>query len=96
MPNNIEAIEAVQRCIYDNCMYAELNIKSCKCYTCGSEEPQEIDDNLEWYCPKCGERNPTKLRHLYRICGYASTENANEGRTSDVKDRVIHLDNHEV
>ena len=96
MHNNIEAIEAVQRCIYDNCMYAELNIKSCKCYTCGSEEPQEIDDNLEWYCPKCGEHNPTKLRHLYRICGYASVENANEGRTSDVKDRVIHLDNHEV
>ncbi len=96
MHNNIEAIEAVQRCIYDNCMYAELNIKSCKCYTCGSEEPQEIDDNLEWYCPKCGEHDSTKLRHLYRICGYASVENANEGRTSDVKDRVIHLDNHEI
>ena len=96
MHNNIEAIEEVQKCIYNHCMYAELNIKSCKCYTCGSEEPQQIDDNLVWYCPKCRETDPTKLRHLYRICGYASVENANEGRTSDVKDRYIHLDNHEI
>lgn len=96
LKNNLEAIYEVQKCIYDNCMYAELNIKSCKCYTCGSEKPQQIDDNLNWYCVDCGEKNPDNLRHLYRICGYASTENANEGRTSDVKDRFIHLDNHEV
>lgn len=94
--NNLEAIHKVQQCIYDYCMYAELNIKSCKCYTCGSEGMQQIDENLVWHCPKCGENRPEKLRHLYRICGYASTNDANEGRTSDVKDRVIHLDNHEV
>lgn len=94
--NNLEAIHKVQQCIYDYCMYAEMNIKSCKCYSCGSEQPQKIDDNLVWYCPNCGENRPDKLRHLYRICGYASTNDANEGRTSDVKDRVIHLDNHEV
>lgn len=94
--NNVKAIEQIQKSIYDNCMYAEINIKSCKCYTCGSEEPQEIDENLVWYCPNCGERDPQKLRHLYRICGYASTNDSNAGRTSDVKDRITHLDNHEV
>ena len=72
MHNNIEAIEEVQRCIYNHCMYAELNIKSCKCYTCGSEEPQQIDDNLVWYCSKCGETDPAKLRHLYRMNSRAS------------------------
>jgi len=94
--NNLKAIHQIQEQIYESCMYAEINIKSCKCYTCGSEKPQEIDENLVWYCPDCGERRPNKLRHLYRICGYASTNDANDGRTSDVKDRVIHLDNHEV
>ena len=56
----------------------------------------EIDDNLVWYCTKCGEKNPNKLRHLYRICGYASTNDANDGRHSDVKNRFKHLDNHEI
>lgn len=96
LKNNLEAIYDVQRCIYEHCMYAELNIKSCVCYSCGSQEAQLIDENLNWYCPKCGERNPDKLRHLYRICGYPSVNDSNEGRTSDVKDRFIHLDNHEV
>lgn len=96
MKNNLQAIRKVQQHIYDHCMYAELNVKSCKCYTCGSEEPQEIDDDLVWYCPKCGERRPKYLRHLYRICGYASTNDSNDGRTSDVKYRYIHLDNHEL
>lgn len=94
--NNLEAIYQIQKQIYDYCMYAEINVKSCKCYTCGSEKPQEIDDKLTWYCPECGEKRPSKLRHLYRICGYASTNDSNDGRTSDVKDRVIHLDNHEI
>lgn len=96
LKNNLEAIYEVQKCIYNHCMYAELNIKSCKCYTCGSEEAQQIDKDLNWYCVNCGEKNPNKLRHLYRICGYSSTNDANEGRTSDVKDRYIHLDNHEI
>ena len=94
--NNLKAIHQIQMQIFESCMYAEINIKSCKCYTCGSEKPQLIDDNLTWYCQDCGENNPNKLRHLYRICGYASTNDANDGRTSDVKDRVTHLDNHEV
>ena len=94
--NNLKAIHQIQEEIYNSCMYAEINIKSCKCYTCGSEDPMEIDDNLVWYCTKCGEKNPNKLRHLYRICGYASTNDANDGRHSDVKNRFKHLDNHEV
>ena len=94
--NNLKAIHQIQMQIFETCMYAEINIKSCKCYTCGSENPQLIDDNLTWYCQDCGESNPSKLRHLYRICGYASTNDANDGRTSDVKDRITHLDNHEV
>lgn len=94
--NNLKAIHQIQMQIFETCMYAEINIKSCKCYTCGSEKPQLIDDNLTWYCQDCGESNPSKLRHLYRICGYASTNDANDGRTSDVKDRITHLDNHEV
>ena len=94
--NNLKAIHQIQMQIFETCMYAEINIKSCKCYTCGSEKPQLIDDNLTWYCQDCGEKNPSKLRHLYRICGYASTNDANDGRTSDVKDRITHLDNHEV
>lgn len=96
LSKNLDAIYEVQKCIYENCMYAELNIKSCKCYSCGSEEPMQIDGDLNWYCTKCGEKNPKKLRHLYRICGYASTADSNVGRTSDVKDRFIHLDNHEL
>ncbi len=72
LKNNLDAIYEVQKCIYNHCMYAELNIKSCKCYTCGSEEPQQIDDNLNWYCSNCGENRPHKLRHLYRMNSHAS------------------------
>lgn len=72
LKNNLDAIYEVQKCIYNHCMYAELNIKSCKCYTCGSEEPQQIDDNLNWYCSNCGEKNPNKLRHLYRMNSHTS------------------------
>lgn len=96
LKNNLEAVYEVQKCIYENCMYAELNIKSCKCYTCGSEEPMQIDENMVWYCPKCGERRSKYLRHLYRVCGYCSTADTNLGRTSDIKDRFIHLDNHNL
>lgn len=65
--NNLKAIHQIQKQIYETCMYAEINIKSCKCYTCGSENPQGIDDDLTWYCVDCGERRPSKLRHLYRM-----------------------------
>ncbi len=93
LQNNIEAVLQVIRFIYDNIMYAELNTKSDYCQKCGYDGEILIDDNMEWYCPNCGNRDHDTLNVARRTCGYIGTNFWNKGRTQEIKERVIHLDN---
>ena len=79
--------------IYDNIMYAELNTKSDYCKECGYTGEILIDDDMEWYCPNCGNRDHDKLNVARRTCGYIGTNFWNKGRTQEIKERVIHIDN---
>ena len=94
MQDNLEAVLAVMRYIYDNIMYAELNTKSDYCQVCGFDgEIQIIEDDgkLVWECPHCGNRDQSKLNVARRTCGYIGTQFWNQGRTEEIKDRVLHL-----
>lgn len=93
LTNNLDAVMEVIRFIYDNIMYAELNTKSDYCQECGYEGEILLDDNLEWYCPECGNRDHDKLNVARRTCGYIGTHFWNKGRTQEIKERVIHIDN---
>ena len=93
LTNNLDAVLEVIKFIYDNIMYAELNTKSDYCHECGYNGEILIDDNLEWYCPNCGNRNHDKLSVARRTCGYIGTNFWNKGRTQEIKERVIHIDN---
>ena len=93
LTNNLDAVLEVIKFIYDNIMYAELNTKSDYCHECGYDGEILIDDNLEWYCPNCGNRNHDKLSVARRTCGYIGTNFWNKGRTQETKERVIHIDN---
>ena len=93
LTNNLEAVMEVVKFIYDNIMYAELNTKSDYCQECGYEGEILLDDNLEWYCPECGNRDHDKLNVARRTCGYIGTNFWNKGRTQEIKERVIHIDN---
>ena len=93
LTNNLDAVLEVIKFIYDNIMYAELNTKSDYCHECGYGGEILIDDNLEWYCPNCGNRNHDKLSVARRTCGYIGTNFWNKGRTQEIKERVIHIDN---
>ncbi len=93
LTNNLDAVIEVIRFIYDNIMYAELNTKSDYCQECGYSGEILIDDNLEWYCPNCGNRDHDKLNVARRTCGYIGTNFWNKGRTQEIKERVIHIDN---
>ena len=93
LTNNLDAVLEVIKFIYDNIMYAELNTKSDYCHACGYDGEILIDDNLEWYCPNCGNRNHDKLSVARRTCGYIGTNFWNKGRTQEIKERVIHIDN---
>ncbi|MGN1337418.1 MAG: anaerobic ribonucleoside-triphosphate reductase [Candidatus Coprovivens sp.] len=93
LTNNIPAVMEVIKFIYNNIMYAELNTKSDYCKECGFTGEILIDDNLEWYCPNCGNRDHDKLNVARRTCGYIGTNFWNKGRTQEIKERVIHLDN---
>ena len=93
LTNNLDAVLEVIRFIYNNIMYAELNTKSDYCHECGYTGEILIDDNLEWYCPNCGNRDHNKLNVARRTCGYIGTNFWNKGRTQEIKDRVIHIDN---
>ena len=93
LQNNLEAIIEVIKFIYDNIMYAELNTKSDYCQKCGYTGEILIDDNLEWYCPNCGNRDHNSLNVARRTCGYIGTNFWNKGRTQEIKERVLHLDN---
>ena len=95
LQNNTDAVLAVMRFIYDNIMYAELNTKSDYCEKCGYDgEIQIITDaegKLVWECPNCGNRDQNKLFVARRTCGYIGTQFWNQGRTQEIKDRVLHL-----
>lgn len=95
MQNNLEAVLQVMRFIYDNIMYAELNTKSDYCHECGFDGEIEIvkDDNgkLLWRCPKCGNMDQTKMNVARRTCGYIGSQFWNQGRTQEIRDRVLHL-----
>ena len=93
LQNNLESIIEVIKFIYDNIMYAELNTKSDYCQKCGYTGEILIDDNLEWYCPNCGNRDHNTLNVARRTCGYIGTNFWNKGRTQEIKERVLHLDN---
>ena len=93
LQNNIEAVIELIKFIYDNIMYAELNTKSDYCQECGYTGEILIDDNLEWYCPNCGNRDHDKLNVARRTCGYIGSNFWNKGRTEEIKERVLHIDN---
>ena len=93
LQNNIEAVLQVIEFIYNNIMYAELNTKSDYCQKCGYTGEILIDDNLEWYCPNCGNRDHDTLNVARRTCGYIGSNFWNKGRTEEIKERVLHLDN---
>ncbi len=95
MQNNIEAVLSVMKYIYDNIMYAELNTKSDYCQECGYEGEIEIvtdeEGKLVWKCPKCGNTDQDKMNVARRTCGYIGTQFWNQGRTQEIKERVLHL-----
>ena len=92
MQNNIPAVLQLITFIYNNIMYAEINTKSDYCQKCGYDGEILIDDNMEWYCPNCGNRDHDTLNVARRTCGYIGTNFWNYGRTEEIKERVIHLD----
>ena len=94
MQNNLEAVLQVMKFIYDNIIYAELNTKSDYCQVCGWDgEIQIVEDNgkLIWKCPKCGNTDQDKMNVARRTCGYIGTQFWNQGRTQEIRDRVLHL-----
>jgi len=94
MQQNIDAVLEVMKFIYDNIMYAELNTKSDYCQCCGFDgeiEIKEDDGKLIWVCPQCGNTDQNKMNVARRTCGYIGTQYWNQGRTQEIKDRVLHL-----
>ncbi len=94
MQNNIKAVLSVMKFIYDNIMYAELNTKSDYCQVCGYDGEIAIveeDGKLIWECPNCGNRDQDKMNVARRTCGYIGTQYWNQGRTQEIRDRVLHL-----
>ena len=93
LQNNLEVVLQIIHFIYDNIMYAELNTKSDYCQKCGFDGEILIDENLEWYCPNCGNRDHNTLNVARRTCGYIGSQFWNKGRTQEIKERVLHIDN---
>ncbi len=95
MQDNLEAVLSVMKFIYDNIMYAELNTKSDYCQICGYDGEIEVcedeDGKLIWKCPNCGNTDQSKMNVARRTCGYIGTQFWNQGRTAEIKERVLHL-----
>ena len=95
MQNNIDAVLEVMKFIYNHIMYAELNTKSDYCQVCGFDGEIEIkedpDGKLVWICPQCGNTDQSKMNVARRTCGYIGTQYWNQGRTQEIRDRVLHL-----
>ena len=91
MKNNLEAMEEVVKFIYDNIQYAEFNTKSDYCQKCGFDGEITINDNMEWECPNCGNKDKAKMNVVRRTCGYLGENFWNVGKTKEIKSRVMHL-----
>ena len=91
MQNNIEALRSVVKFIYDNIQYAEFNTKSDYCHVCGFDGEIKINDNNEWECPNCGNKDHHKMTVVRRTCGYLGENFWNAGKTKEIKQRVLHL-----
>ena len=91
MKNNLEALETIVKFIYDNIQYAEFNTKSDYCHVCGFDGEIKINDNNEWECPNCGNKDHKKMNVVRRTCGYLGENFWNEGKTKEIKARVLHL-----
>ena len=96
LANNIPAVIELMQFMYENIQYAEMNGKFDYCQECGFEGEMKLDDNNEWYCPCCGNRNHEKLNIARRTCGYIGDNFWNKGRTAEIKDRYLHVDNKEL
>ena len=93
LQDNLEVVLQIIKFIYNNIMYAELNTKSDYCQKCGYDGEILIDEKLEWYCPNCGNRDHDTLNVARRTCGYIGSNFWNKGRTQEIKERVLHIDN---
>jgi len=91
MKHNLDALEEVVKFIYDNIQYAEFNTKSDYCQVCGFDGEIKVNDNLEWECPNCGNKDKSKMNVVRRTCGYLGENFWNEGKTKEIKSRVLHL-----
>ena len=91
MQNNIPALEEVVKFIYDNIQYAEFNTKSDYCHVCGFDGEIKVNDDNEWECPQCGNKDRSKLTVVRRTCGYLGENFWNAGKTKEIKQRVLHL-----
>lgn len=95
LKDNTQAVMQLQECIYDDIMYAEINTKSDYCHRCGYNKEMSIEENnngkLIWRCPNCGNTDQTKMNIARRTCGYIGTNGWNQGRTQEIRDRVLHL-----
>ena len=91
LANNPEVIETLIKYMYENVQYAEMNTKLDYCMECGYEGEILCDDNLQWYCPNCGNRDKDRMNVVRRTCGYLGENFWNEGRTQEIKERVLHL-----
>lgn len=99
LTNNVDAVIEVIKFIYDHIMYAELNTKSDYCQVCGYDgEIKIVDENgkLDWQCPNCGNMDHSKMNVARRTCGYIGTNFFNQGRTDEIRNRYVHLDNHKI
>ena len=91
MSKNLDAIEQIINFIYHNIQYAEINTKPDICYKCGYTGEIKLDDELNWYCPSCGNRDESEMQVMRRTCGYIGKNFWNKGRTAEIGDRVLHL-----
>ena len=91
MTNNLPAVEQVINFIYHNIQYAEINTKPDICFKCGYHGEIKVDENLQWYCPNCGNKNTDEMQVMRRTCGYIGSNMWSKGRTKEIVDRVLHL-----
>jgi ribonucleoside-triphosphate reductase len=96
LSNNIPAVIQLMQFMYENIRYAEMNGKFDYCHKCGMEGEMQLDENNEWYCPSCGNRDHDAMNIARRTCGYIGDNFWNYGRTSEIKDRYVHVDNKEL
>lgn len=92
MSKNIEAVEKIINFIYHNIQYAEINTKADTCYKCGFKGEIKLDENLEWYCPVCFNKNMDNMQVMRRTCGYIGSNRWSKGRTQEISKRVLHVD----